>query len=43
LMRQHLQSELSQEAHDILTAAESSTDNFESFFAGFARVGVKLD
>lgn len=40
LMRQHLQTELSEEAYDILTAAESSTGNFESFFAGFARVGA---
>jgi hypothetical protein len=40
VMRRHLQSELSAEAHDILTTAESSSRNFDSFFAGFARVGV---
>ena len=39
LMRRHLQAELSEEAHDILCVAESSSCNFESFFAGFARVG----
>ena len=40
LMRRHLQSELSEEAHDILTVAERSTGNFETFFAGFARAGA---
>ncbi|WIY24095.1 DUF6902 family protein [Parasedimentitalea psychrophila] len=40
LMRRHLQSGLSQEFHDILSAAESSTSNFERFFAGFARAGT---
>jgi len=42
LMRRHLQAGLSEEAHDILCAAENSSENFESFFAGFARVGGGL-
>ena len=40
VMRRHLQSGLSEEAHDILSTAENSTGNFESFFAGFARAGA---
>lgn len=40
LMRGHLQAGLSEEAHSILCVAESSSRNFESFFAGFARVGA---
>lgn len=42
LMRRHLKSGLSEEAHDILSAAESSTCNFESFFAGFARADAGI-
>ena len=42
VMRRHLQSGLSEEAHEVLIAAENSTRNFESFFEGFARAGAAL-
>ena len=42
MMRRHLQAGLSKEGRDILCAAENSSRNFESFFAGFARVGAAI-
>lgn len=42
VMRRHLQAGLSREGRDILCAAENSSRHFESFFAGFARVGAAI-
>lgn len=39
-MRGHFHAGLSDEASDILAVAESSSSNFDSFFAGFARAGA---
>lgn len=39
-MRGHVEAQLSDIGHDILTEAERSTDKFEDFFAGFARAGA---
>lgn len=40
-MRPHVQEMLTEIGHDILTEAESSSDKFEEFFAGFARTGLR--
>ena len=40
-MRPHLEGALSEISHDILVEAQMSSDKFESFFAGFARTGLK--
>lgn len=40
-MRPHVLATLPEAGHDILLQAERSTDNFEAFFAGFARTGLR--
>ena len=41
LMRPYVQDTLTEIGYDILIEAESSTDKFEAFFAGFARTGLR--
>lgn len=41
VMRPHVQGALSAEGHEILSEAEASSDKFDSFFAGFARTGLR--
>lgn len=40
-MRPHVESVLSDAGHEILSMAEASTQKFEAFFEGFARVGLR--
>ena len=40
-MRSTVSARLSEEAHTVLTAAEAANDQFDAFFAGFARVGLR--
>jgi hypothetical protein len=40
-MRPHVADVLTREGHDILSEAEASSDKFDSFFAGFARTGMR--
>lgn len=40
-MRGAVSTQLSEEAHTVLTAAEAANENFDAFFAGFARVALR--